>query len=243
VVGTESLHVGMVTAQDFDTVITYINTLGSTKILSNPKLVVTNNQESRIHVGEKQAYVTTTTTTGQVTSTVAENVTFVDVGTQLAVTPTINDDGFITMKVKAEISAVVDTLVTPTKNEIPIINSSLAETTVMVKDGTTVIIGGLKDEVKVKGTTKTPYLGDIPLLGWLFKVSRERLQKTDLLIMLTPRIVTGEIFVTEAGKTVEEPAIKDIQDYQSLNPMPAPVNCDVDPIDRKTTFKGLRTVN
>jgi type II secretory pathway component GspD/PulD (secretin) len=199
-VATEEMHLGIVGRNDFDTVLKYLQTLGKTKIISNPKLAVVNNQEAKIHVGQKEAYVTTTTTTGQTTNTVSEQVTFVDVGVMISVVPNINDDGFISLKIKAEINSVIDTLITPTKNQIPIIDTSLAETTVMVKDGSTVIIGGLRKEQEVESTTQTPFFGSIPFLGNLFKVKSKQKDRTELLLILTPRIITGEVLVTGADK-------------------------------------------
>jgi type II secretory pathway component GspD/PulD (secretin) len=216
-VGAESLNVGIVSSnRDLNMVLKYIETLGSAKILANPKIVVTNNQESRIHVGERQAYVTTTTTTGQVTNTVAENVTFVDVGTQIAITPVINKDGFVTMKVKAEISSVTSTLTAPSQNKIPIIDTSLAETTVMVKEGSTVILGGLKRDEKDMDTKRTPFLGSIPLLGNLFKTTTNSVDHTELIILLTPKVISGEAFVSASGQMVEKSGIKESQDYGAL---------------------------
>jgi general secretion pathway protein D len=206
--------VGLVGKQDFDAVIHYVQNLGLTKILSNPKLVVTNNQESRIHVGEKQAYVTSTTTTGQVSNTVSENVTFVDVGIQLSVTPTINSDGFITMKVKAEVSSVSSTLTTPSQNKIPIINSSLAETTVMVKEGVTIVLGGLRQDQRVKTVKQTPFVSSLPFIGNLFKSETTTYERSELMILLTPRLITGEVFVGEAGQKIEDLAIKKQQTYE-----------------------------
>lgn len=145
-IGTEAIHIGVVGKNDFDVMINYLKTLGDVKILSNPKLSVTNNQEARIHVGERQAYITTTTTAGQTTTTVSEQVTFMDVGLQLFITPTINDKGYVTLSIKPDISSVVGSLVTSQNNKIPIIDTSTAETTVMVKDGSTVVIGGLRRE-------------------------------------------------------------------------------------------------
>ncbi|MBI5873393.1 MAG: hypothetical protein HZB36_04530 [Candidatus Omnitrophica bacterium] len=241
-VGSEKLHVGLIGTQDFDTVLKYIQSLGSSKILANPKLVTTNNQESRIHVGEKQAYVTTTTTTGQVTSTVAEEVTFVDVGTQFSVTPVINNDGFVTMKVKVEISSVSSTLITPTQNRIPIIDTSLAETTVMVKEGTTVIIGGLRKDERTGTAKQTPFLGKIPVLGWLFKTDTKKVERFELIIMLTPKIISGEVFVSQGGQKIEHAGIKGAKGYQTLSPapkeMPVPVSND-----KKVIFKGLRVAD
>ena len=138
---------------------------GKSRVLANPKLVVVNNQEAKIHIGEKQAYVTTTTSTGSTTNTISEEVTFVDVGIQLSVTPTINDDGYITMKVKPEVSSVTSTLTTPTGNKIPIVDTSLTETTVMMKDNTTLIIGGLRRERKSSSSEGFPIISKIPFLG------------------------------------------------------------------------------
>lgn len=193
----EEMHVGTVgSKRDLDVVFKFLNTLGNTQILSNPKLAVINNQEARIHVGERQAYVTTTTTTGQTTTTVSEEVTFVDIGIQLSVTPHINDDGYISMKIKPEISSVTSTLVTPSGNAIPIIDTSMAESTVLVKDGTTIVIGGLRREEKTNDSEETPFFSKIPLLGFLFKSGSKKTDRTELLIMLTPYVVGGDMLTT-----------------------------------------------
>jgi len=213
----EAMHVGMITSkQDFDILIKYLQTLGKTQILSNPKLAVINNQEARIHVGEKQAYVTTTTTTGQTTTTVSEEVTFVDVGIQLSVTPTINDDGYVTMKVKPEVSSVVSTLTTPSGNKIPIIDSSMAETTVMVKDGATIIIGGLRKEEKISSSEQVPFLGKIPLLGFLFRSGSNKTERTELLVMITPYIVSGDVLTTGDEREFGTKSGKEYKEYPSF---------------------------
>lgn len=192
-----ALHLGMIDSKrDLDVLFKYLQTLGETKILSNPKLAVINNQEARIHVGERQAYVTSTTTTGQTTTTVSEEVTFVDIGIQLSVTPTINDDGYITMKIKPEISSVTSSLITPSGNAIPIIDTSMAETTVLVKDGTTIVMGGLRREEETDNREQVPILGKVPLLGLLFRSGTKTTVKTELLIMITPHIVSGDLLVT-----------------------------------------------
>ena len=219
------IHVGIVDEKiDFDVLIKFLQTIGNTQILSNPKLVVTNNQEARIHVGERQAYITSTTTTGQSTSTVSEEVTFVDVGIQLSVIPTINDEGFITLKVKPEISSVISTLITPSGNQIPIIDTSTAETTVMVKSGVTVVIGGLRRDEKTEVTDQVPFLSKIPLLGFFFKQTKVVDQRTELLVLLTPYIIDGEHLIlgdprdydfgaTGGKKYAEYTAITDDSDY------------------------------
>ena len=208
-VGTETMHIGVVGKNDFDVMINYLKTLGDVKILSNPKLSVTNNQEARIHVGERQAYITTTTTAGQTTTTVSEQVTFMDVGLQLFITPTINDEGYVTLSIKPDISSVVGTVVTAQNNRIPIVDTSTAETTVMIKDGSTVAIGGLRREESVLDSKRVPILGSIPFLGALFKSEDKRKVRNELLIMVTARIIEGDELTT--GEQIENPVYQDYQ--------------------------------
>ena len=210
-----NLAFGTVNATGYE-LFRYLETLGHTKIISNPRLMATENQEAKILVGTREAYVTTTTTSGQTTSTTAENVEFIDVGIQLAVTPTINQDGFVTMKIKPEISSVVRTLTTPSNNKIPIVDTSTAETTVMVANHSTVVIGGLRKNEKKSSDQQIPYLGQVPMLGKLFfkKVDRDD-ALTELVVFITPHIVTGSEFVT--GDEIGSPrGFKPIRDYQPL---------------------------
>jgi type II secretory pathway component GspD/PulD (secretin) len=216
-IGAQEMHLGVIGKQDIDVIFKYLQTIGKTKILSNPKIAVVNNQEAKIHVGQKEAYVTTTTTTGQTNNTVSEQVTFVDVGIIISVVPFINDDGFVTLKIKVEVNSVLDTLITPTNNKIPIIDTSLAETTVLVKEGSTVIIGGLKKEQTTESVQQTPVLGQLPILGHLFRVKTKTKDKSEMLVILTPRLITGEKLVSGVElKEVGGTAIKPIKPYAGL---------------------------
>lgn len=147
-------------------------------------------------MGERQAYITTTTTEGQGTTTVAEQVTYVDVGIQLFVTPFINDEGYVTLKIKPEISSVLSYLDTASGNKIPIIETSTAETVVMAKDNTTVVIGGLSKYEETKNSDATPFLGKVPVIGGLFKYKTDKTVRTELLVMLTPHIISGDELTT-----------------------------------------------
>lgn len=215
----EQMHLGLMTnKRDFDLLVNYLNTLGRTRLLANPKIAVVNNQEAKIHIGERQAYVTTTTSTGTATSTVSEEVQFVDVGIQLSVTPNINDDGFITMKIKPEISSVASLLITPTGNRIPIIDTASTETTVMMKDDTTLLIGGLRREEKIGSSEQFPFLGNIPFLGFLFKNATNKTERVELLVMITPHIIRGDEFVTGSKKSFGHQPGKEYKDYQAFVP-------------------------
>lgn len=215
--GTQEMHVGAIGKNaDFDTIIKYLQSLGQTKILSNPKLAVVNNQEAKIHVGERRAYITTTTTQTQTSTTVAEAVTYVDVGIQLAVTPTINEDGFVTIRIKPEISSVIDYLETSSSNKIPIVDTSTAETIVMVKNGTSILIGGLSREEKNLTKKGTPFLQNIPILGEAFRQRTEDTSRSELVILLTPHVVNGDELVTGSVRDFDS-GNKNYQGYQEFN--------------------------
>jgi type II secretory pathway component GspD/PulD (secretin) len=210
----EKMHIGIIgEKRDFDILIKYLQTLGKTKIISNPTLSVINNQEAKIHVGQRQAYVTTTTTSGASTTTTSEDVTFVDVGVRLSIIPMINDDGYVTMKVRPEISSVIGQLPTSSNNVIPIIDTSMAETTVIAKDGSTIVIGGLGKEEKLENTEQVPILGKIPVLGFLFRSKTQSTVRTELLIILTPYIVEGDRLITGKDRESELFGIKPMKKF------------------------------
>jgi type II secretory pathway component GspD/PulD (secretin) len=192
----KNVHIGIVGGKrDFDAVVNFLQTLGKSKIMASPSLAVVNNQEAKIHIGERRAYITTTTTTGSTTSTVSEEVTYVDVGVRLSVTPTINDEGYITMKIKPEISSIVGNIVSSSNNIIPVIDTSIAETTVIAKDRSTIIIGGLGREEKAEDSEGVIGLSRLPVIGGLFKNRTGKTERVELIIMLTPVIFEGDAFI------------------------------------------------
>jgi outer membrane biosynthesis protein TonB len=131
----------------------------------------------------------------------------VDVGVRLAVTPEINRSGFVTLKIKPEVSNADPTKTVELKNPdgstrtiVPYVTTSEAETSVVVKDGATIIIGGLMKDTLVDHNEKVPFIGDIPLVGKLFSAKGKTKEKTELVIFLTPHIIDGEKTTEEAKK-------------------------------------------
>ena len=215
----EKLHIGIINSKrDFDVVLKYLQTFGKTKILSNPALTVVNNQEAVLHVGERRAYVTTTTTTGTATTTVSEAVTYVDVGIKLSITPMINEEGYVTMKIKPEISSVIDSITSSSGNIIPIIDTSTAETTVMAKDGATILLGGLGKEERIESSQGIPGLSKIPVLGFFFRNQNKKTIRYELLIMLTPIIIEGDKLITAKDKEKELFDIKAPKEFDVFRP-------------------------
>ena len=188
-------------------IVSLLKTYGKTNVLSRPRITVMDRQEAKILVGRREAFVTTTVTQAQTTATTAESIEFVDVGVKLFVTPTISENQFVTMKIRPEVSSVVTTLKTSSGNTIPIIETTEAETQVMVKDGVTLVIGGLMKDETTLSTKKLPLLGDLPLVGWVFGNRSDRIKKTELVILLTPHIISGEeYFVPATTASVNWPA-------------------------------------
>ncbi len=197
------LSIGTIANDDYTALLEALDSVGKTNILSSPHITAINNEEAKILVGSTEPYVTTTTTTPATgPTTTAESVNFIDVGVKLYVTPTIHKDRNITMKIKPEVSSVTRFLTTGNNNQIPIVETSQAETTVLVKDKVTIVIGGLIKDEKVATINKVPFLGDLPLLGFAFRNKDDLVRKTELVIFLTPRIITGDVPDTDKLTTM-----------------------------------------
>ncbi|MCX5704326.1 MAG: secretin and TonB N-terminal domain-containing protein [Candidatus Omnitrophica bacterium] len=199
------INIGTLTTDDYNVVLTFLQDYGNTRILSRPQILAVNNQEAKILVGTRDAYITQTTSQSTNTVQVADQVQFVDVGVKLNVTPTIGKDGFITMKIKTEVSS--SEALTINSNRIPIVSTSESDTVVKIKDGVMVMIAGLMKEEKSETIHGIPVLSRLPLLGGLFgsRVSQNP-KRTELVIFLTPHLISGDMpaeKIEAIGKVVE----------------------------------------
>lgn len=195
----------------YKAIVNALRVIGKTKILSSPRIMALNNQEAKILVGTKQAYITSTTSQSGTGSTVtSQSVNFVDVGIKLYVTPTINRDGFVTIKVRPEISSsITQNIISENQTtQVPIVTTSETETSIMVKDGTTILIAGLKKDQSKKEIRNIPIIGDIPLLGAFFRNKTEESTKSELVIFITPRIVSGEESVEYSSLTNDQDIVR-----------------------------------
>ncbi len=161
---------------------------GKAKVLSSPRVTTLNNKTAVILAGEKIPYKTsktqTTTGAGGITTT-QESWEYITAGIQLTVTPTVSPDGWITMDVKPK----VDIPQISAAGAPPTIKSRETQVTVMLKNNESLVIGGLITDQDVETIRKVPLLGDVPILGYLFKYKGTAKQKTELIILLTPRII------------------------------------------------------
>lgn len=187
------LGIGVLTDDNYSVIIESLESIGETNILSNPRIIAVNKQEAKILVGSTEPYVTSTTTTpSSGPATTAESVNFIEVGVKLFATPIIHDDGFITMKIKPEVSSVTRNVVTANNNTIPVVETSQAETTVIIKDNATIIIGGLIKDESIGMKKQIPVFGQLPVIGGVFRNKEQMKRKTEIVIFLTPRVISGE---------------------------------------------------
>jgi general secretion pathway protein D len=178
-----------VLGSDYQATIRAIASANNLEVLSRPSILVRNNQPATIQVGQNVPIITSVTYSTQ-TGLPIITPTYQPVGIVLQVTPFITDDGLVEMIVSPSISSLSSqTVAIAPGYNAPVINNSGASTVVVVPDGQTVIIGGLMENDKAAVDTKIPILGDIPLLGMLFKRTQRDHSKTELIIFLTPHVV------------------------------------------------------
>jgi general secretion pathway protein D len=179
---------------DYQATLRAIATAGKTEVLSRPSIMARNNQPATITVGQSVPLITNVRydTFGNAIN----SVQYTDVGIILKVTPFIHPNKMVEMIVSPEISSLTDqTVPISTGVSVPVIAKRAADTVVVTPDGQTVIIGGLMQNNKASNDSKIPFLGDIPVLGNLFKRKARNDTKTELIIFLTPKIAdeTGQL--------------------------------------------------
>jgi type II secretion system protein D len=201
-----------VSSSDFSILVRSLEEQGKLEVLSNPQVMVNNNQNAKIQVGENIAIVN-----GVERGTAGNSFADVirqDVGIILNVVPSISTDGFVRMDIKPEISQLSEkTTQVSVDVTAPIITKRTVDTVVTVKDGQSVVIGGLIQTTDEKRRTKVPILGDIPIIGLPFRSKKDMSTKTELLVILTPRVIPGSSALSESAvKDVTEQAVDRLED-------------------------------
>jgi type IV pilus assembly protein PilQ len=154
-----------------------------TTIMANPKVLALNRQQGEVFVGNEDGYITTVTTE----TTTSQAVESLKTGTRLVFRPYIGSDGFIRMEVHPE-----DSDGSVKANGLPSKSTTEVTSNIMVKDGHTVVIGGLFRESTVSSKSQVPFVGNLPLVGQLFKNQRDRTVREEVIILLTPHIVKDD---------------------------------------------------
>ncbi len=158
---------------------------GDVEIISRPVLLASNNQEARFLVGSQRPFVQVSRSLPTDTPSRDQVIQYRDVGTKLTVRPTINQDGYVSLLIQQEINQATSEV----QFDAPVISTREAVTQVLVKNGQTIVIGGLRDQQKDVNRGGVPVLSSIPLIGGLFGHADRKTSRTELYLFLTPRIL------------------------------------------------------
>jgi general secretion pathway protein D len=166
--------------------INFRNTLGRSNLLANPRIRVKNKDKAKVHIGDKVPVITTTSTA---TGFVSESVTYLDVGLKLDVEPTVFLENEVGIKIGLEVSSIVREIKSAAGTLTYQVGTRNATTTLRLKDGETQVLAGLISDEDRKSATQVPGLGSIPLLGRLFGSHQDTFNKTEIVLLITPRVL------------------------------------------------------
>jgi general secretion pathway protein D len=184
---SEPVTIAGVTVSNITAIVNAVKTDNDFRILSTPQILTTDNEEARITVGENRPYQTRSTT--DVSGGTFESFEYRDVGKILKITPHVTEGRLVRMTISLEVTDIDQQATATTSSTLPVTLKRTVDTTVIVKDSQTVVIGGLIDDATRKNESKVPVLGDVPILGWLFKNQRYENERTNLYVFLTPRVI------------------------------------------------------
>jgi type IV pilus assembly protein PilQ len=194
--GGSGLRIG-VTTGDVSAFITALEEVTDTTILANPKILAVNKQLGQVYIGNKIGYVSQTT---QTQTSTTQQVEFLETGTKLSFRPYIGGDGYIRMDIQPK-----DSSGTLKSNNIPDESSTELATNIIVKDGQTIVIGGLFRDVVITSRSQVPLLGDLPFVGAAFRGTTDTNQRQEVIVLLTPHIIE------ESAETNSEARMEDIK--------------------------------
>jgi type II secretory pathway component GspD/PulD (secretin) len=203
-------------AQGVNVVLSFLNKYAEAKVLSTPRTVTLDNEEAAIQVVRASPIIQITP--GSVQTAGGSSITYTNLGVVLHVTPRISANNYVNMKVVPEVSRVFDT-VTRTVSvgtgqgeyQADEYDIRKIETRVMIPSGNTLVLGGLVQDDIRNGNTKVPILGDIPVVGYLFRSDSKQRQRSNLIVFLTPTIIGEEDFQpAKAGYLKTAPPTSDV---------------------------------
>lgn len=186
--GSSSLFYSFV-SDNLQVALKALETNGRTQVLSAPSLVVMNNQQAQIQVGDNIPISQTTVNTN-VSNTTLSSVEYLQTGVILDVVPRINPGGLVYMDIQQQVSSADSSSVNANQTN-PSISTRSVSTQVAVQSGQTVLLGGLIKQDNAESGSSVPYLGKIPGLRWLFGTTSKSKARTELIVLITPRVITS----------------------------------------------------
>jgi type IV pilus assembly protein PilQ len=213
---------------DIDAVIRAEQEDENAKLLANPRILVLDNEQAVFDIVQEYPYVERTITG----NTVTETVKFKPIGTKLQVTPHVTRDGMLRLHILPEFGVKVGD-VPMISGTVPVVDTRKVDTIALVQDGQTVVIGGLRKKNVTQQTNKVPLLGDIPVLGLLFRFEGEDVTNSELVVFITPRIIEQPV-LTEAERQAYE-----VTEFDT----PVPVTTRAEKADAEVQDKLPETVH
>jgi len=196
--GAGNLRLGWLSGGiDIDAVIRAKCQNSDAKLLANPRILVLDNETALFDIVTEFPY-SEVSTTG---NTLTETIKWREIGVNLAVTPHVTRDGMVRLHITPEFSVLVREQEFESGTVVPVIDTRKVDTTTLIKDQQTVVLGGLRKKDISKQVNKVPLLGDLPLLGGLFKFEGEDTAITELVVFITPRIVEQPIIMSQQELT------------------------------------------
>ena len=186
-----------------------LETQGKVKALASPKVATLNNQTAIVKIARQDVYFTSEISQGDVSTLQSFTPNTIDVGVILDVTPQIGPDGMIVMNIHPSITAEFERVAAPDGTEFPLLRIRETDTVVKVRDGQTIIIAGLIEETDQRQRVGLPCLTNLPTLQYLFGYRQEKTEKTELVILITPTVLTG--------KRIEEIKSEDLRRLDALD--------------------------
>jgi MSHA biogenesis protein MshL len=197
-----------VTIRDFTALLEALATEGDVHVLSSPRVAAMNNEPMIVRVGTQDVYFVTTSqheaATGRVLQT-SVSPHPIEEGMVLSVTPQVGGDGIITMSISPRVTERTGQARSRLGDTVPILSARETDTLVRVREGETVLIGGLLQERVTRETSKAPVLGHLPVVGGLFRRESRSTRRTELVILLTPTIVAPAAIAADAAREPARP--------------------------------------
>ncbi|MBA7475935.1 Secretin XcpQ [subsurface metagenome] len=188
-------------------------------ILSTPYMLTSNHHKAKIIVGESRPFVMESRITegaDPLTPTVIRTYEYKDVGITMEITPHISQGGLIRLEIKSEFTKLIED-VTSLAVDTPSTAKREAETVVSMNSGSTVVIGGLIRDDKITLEKKIPFVADIPLIGGLFRYKKDQVQKTNLLIFITPHIMGSQEDLEQMAEEKKKEIEQVLEDFEQKN--------------------------
>jgi general secretion pathway protein D len=189
---------------DLDATLRAAASRGEVQIISRPVLLAANNERAEINVGSQRPFVQVARVLPTDNTARDEVVQYKDVGTRLRIIPTISTDGYVMLQISQEVNAAT----AEQQFNAPVISTRSVETRLLVRDGQTIVLGGLIDQQREAAQSGIPVLSSIPIIGGLFGRASRRRSETELFLFLTPRVLRQDTEVDATTGAYQEKAGK-----------------------------------